>query len=178
MLWVPHPASFDRDQVLFVLGSTAVTINATRRRRRRRRRRRNRKIFQMAGQVGRIVISPIEINIEPPGEVMHVASRIVRSAVLGPGRARPDQYGSVVTERPFLDILIVGGVEHRKIDNFLAVADSGGGVSKCVHIRQIVAHLLAYVATTDDLTWRRELRGGEPQWVKVKPDVFKTRRTW
>src|SRR5213592_462655 len=112
----------------------------------------------MAGQVGRIPISPIEINIEPPGEVMHVASFMVRSAVLGPGRACPDQYGSVVTERPFHDILTVGGAEHPKLDNFLAVADP---VSvKKVHIRQIVAHLLAYLATTDDLTWRRELRGG------------------
>ncbi len=42
---------------------------------------------------------------------------------LGPGRACPDQYGSVVTERPFHDIVIVAGSEHRKIDNFLAVAD-------------------------------------------------------
>src|SRR4029077_18136921 len=118
----------------------------------------------MAGQVGRIVISPIEINIEPPGEVMHVACFKV-TAELGPGRACPDQYGSVVTERPFHDIVIVAGPEHRKIDNFLAVADPGRGVIEVHlpgggHIRQIVAHLLAYLATTDDLTWRRELRGG------------------
>ena len=64
----------------------------------------------MAGQVGRIVISPIEINIEPPGEVMHVAYCSSFPCIeLGPGRACPDQYGSVVTERPFHDIVIVAG---------------------------------------------------------------------
>src|SRR4029077_2688278 len=98
-------------------------------------------------------------NIKPPGEVMHVAFCIVRSTEFGPGRASPDLYGSVVTERPFHDILIVGGAEHRKIDHFLAVADQGGVVILSVHPRQIVAHLLAYLATTDDSTWRREVRG-------------------
>ena len=85
-------------------------------------------------------------------------------AELGPGRACPGQYGSVVTERPFHDIGIVAGAEHRKIDNFLAVADPESSdhhwIDSPLHPRQIVALLLAYLAITDDLTWRRELRGG------------------
>src|SRR5262245_49747476 len=110
----------------------------------------------MGGPVGRIAFSPIEINIEPPGKVMYVAFRVL----LGSRRACSDYNGSVVTERPFHDIGIVGRSKHRKIDNLLAVADERilVVVTECVHPRQIVAYLLAYqLVTTNDFTGLREL---------------------
>src|SRR5262249_38138753 len=119
----------------------------------------------MPGHVGGIATSSIEINIEPPGEVMHVAfCRLFGLTAPSPatpdlraGRACPDQYGSVVTERPFHDIVIVAGFEHRKIDNFLTVAPL-----LMVKPGQILAHLLAYFVITtghEITTWCTELVG-------------------
>jgi len=73
-------------------------------------------------EVGQIAGRPVKINIEPPGEVVHVACFIVRSAELLPGRPRPSYDGSVVTKRPFHDIVVVSGVKHGKVDNFLTIA--------------------------------------------------------
>src|SRR5216683_6919835 len=74
--WDPRPASFDRDQLSPVLG----------------RRRANRKVLQMPGEVNRIAAGPIEINIEPPGEVVRVSFSKIRRELIS-RRACPSQYG-------------------------------------------------------------------------------------